>query len=95
MIVFFDRRRIYLSLQGLFFVLNLTLSAVTVRLGEDYYGVGYFAASFIASLVALVIAERTFANLNYLTFIGNNASIVVANSGARWRFFKPARAKAR
>jgi uncharacterized membrane protein len=62
----------------LFFSLSLTLSAVTVRLGEDYYGVGYFAASFVASLVALIIAERTFATLNYLTFIGNNPSIVVA-----------------
>jgi polysaccharide biosynthesis protein PelG len=75
MIVFFDRRQIYLWLQVLFFALNLALSALTVSLGEEYYGVGYFAAALISSAVALVIAERTFADLNYLTFIGNNPSI--------------------
>jgi len=90
LIVFFDRRRIYQSLQMLFFSLNLTLSAVTVRLGEDYYGVGYFAASFLASLVALIIAERTFATLNYLTFIGNNPSIVVADKAPRRSVVRPA-----
>lgn len=75
MIVFFDRRQIYFWLQVLFFALNLALSALTVSLGEEYYGVGYFAAALVSSAVALVIAERTFADLNYLTFIGNNPSI--------------------
>ena len=74
-IVFFDRRRIYAALQALFFSLNLVLTALTVHWGEDYYGVGYFAAAFIASAVALVVAEQTFAKLNYLTFIGNNPSV--------------------
>ena len=74
-IVFFDRRRIYAALQALFFSLNLVLTALTVHWGEDYYGVGYFAAAFIASAVALVVAEQTFVKLNYLTFIGNNPSV--------------------
>ena len=84
MIVFFDRRRIYLVLQALFFTLNLILSIVTVQLGEDYYGVGYFLAAFVASAVALVIADQTFGKLNYLTFIGNNPS-VTGPKRRRWR----------
>ena len=87
MIVFFDRRRIYLVLQALFFTLNLILSIVTVQLGEDYYGVGYFLAAFAASAVALVIADQTFGKLNYLTFIGNNPS-VTGPKRRRWRLFR-------
>jgi polysaccharide biosynthesis protein PelG len=75
MIVFFDRRRMYALLQVLFFTLNLVLTALSVRLGEDYYGTGYFAACVIASAVALIVAEQTFEKLNYLTFVGNNPSV--------------------
>jgi polysaccharide biosynthesis protein PelG len=75
MLLFFDRRRLYLTMQFLFFVLNLVLTMVTIELNEDYYGVGYFLACLISSFVALVLADRTFANLNFLTFIGNNPTI--------------------
>jgi uncharacterized membrane protein len=88
MIVFFDRRRIYALLQGTFFLLNLTLSIVSVRLGEDYYGVGYFAATVIASALALVIADQTFTRLNYLTFIGNNPSVTGPRRHRFWQRFR-------
>lgn len=74
-LLFFDRRRLYLSLQALYFTLSLTLTAITIALSEDYYGVGYFLACLISSLVALTLADRTFAKLNFLTFIGNNPTI--------------------
>ncbi len=74
-LLFFDRRRLYLAMQLLFFVLNLVLTAITLAISEDYYGVGYFLACLISSLVALVLADRTFAKLNFLTFIGNNPTI--------------------
>ena len=76
MIVFFDRRPLYCALQMLFFGLNLTLTMLTLAAGENYYGVGYFAAAFISAGIALIVADRTFARLNYLTFIGNNPSII-------------------
>lgn len=75
LLLFFDRRRLYLGLQLLFFVLNLTMTVITIELNEDYYGVGYFLACLISSFVAFVLADRTFANLNFLTFIGNNPTI--------------------
>ena len=74
-LLFFDRRRLYLAMQVLFFVLNLVLTMITLELSEDYYGVGYFLACLASSLAALVLADRTFANLNFLTFIGNNPTI--------------------
>ena len=84
LLLFFDRRRRYLWVQSLFFSLNLGLSMLTVWLGEDYYGVGYFAACLITSLVAWRMADATFTNLNFLTFIGNNPSIGASvASGAR------------
>lgn len=83
LIVFFDRRRWYLALQVLFFALNLSLSALTVRLGEDYYGLGYFAATVVASAVAFIVAESTLSRLNYLTFVGNNPAVIFAPRRAR------------
>ncbi len=81
-LLFFDRRRRFLFLQTLFFVLNVGLAAVSIRLGEDFYGAGYFAACLISGAVAYVMAERTFERLNFLTFLGNNPSIV-GSGGAR------------
>lgn len=75
LVVFFDRRRVYCALQGLFLVLNGTLAYVTTNLGEEYYGVGYFLAAAISAAAALAVANDTLTRLNYLTFIGNNPSI--------------------
>ncbi len=81
-LVFFDRRRLFLALQTLFLVLNFALTTLTLSLGEDFYGVGYFLASLIVSALAYVWASRTFADLNYLTFIGNNPTIRAATTHA-------------
>lgn len=75
MLLFFDRRRLFVALQVLFLVLNAGLTLATLALGEDYYGVGYFASCLIVSFIAYLAADRTFTKLNYLTFIGNNPSI--------------------
>ena len=78
MLLFFDRRPLYLGLQCIFLGLMTGLTLITVHLGEDYYGVGYFLACVISGFIAYVVADRTFNNLNYLTFIGNNPSIQAA-----------------
>lgn len=79
MLLFFDRRRRYLIVQLLFLALMAGLTLASVHLGEDYYGTGYFLACLLSSFVVYVIANRTFENLNYLTFIGNNPSIQAAS----------------
>jgi uncharacterized membrane protein len=82
MLLFFDRRRLYLGLQTLFFVLNGGFTLLTVYLGETYFGIGYFAACLIARLIADLAADRTFERLNFLTFLGNNPSIHEATQTA-------------
>jgi uncharacterized membrane protein len=74
-ILFFDRRHVYLGLQLLFFVTNIGFSLLTLWLGRDFYGVGYFAACLVSSLAAYMMATATFERLNFLTFIGNNPSV--------------------
>lgn len=85
MLLFFDRRRLYLALQVAFFAMNAGFTAATVVLGETYFGVGYFAACLLASLAAYIAADSTFERLNFLTFLGNNPSVRAAESGRRRR----------
>ena len=82
MMLFFDRRRRYLRLQVFYLVAMVVLTLLTLALGEDYYGIGYFAASLVAAAAAYVVADHTFKDLNYLTFIGNNPSITPASGMA-------------
>ena len=82
-LLFFDRRRLYLGLQALFLALNGGLTWATIKLGVDYYGIGFFLAALIASLVAWSFAAATFRDLNYLTFIGNNPSVGEASGRGR------------
>lgn len=79
MLLFFDRRRRYLAIQLLFLGLMAGLTLLTVHLGDDYFGTGYFMACLISAFIVYFVANRTFDNLNYLTFIGNNPSIQAAS----------------
>jgi polysaccharide biosynthesis protein PelG len=87
-LLFFDRRLIYLALQTLFLVLNLSLSILTLWLGQEYYGAGYFVACLVSSLLAYVMVVLTFQDLNFLTFIGNNPSIIPSAAHARRGWFR-------
>ena len=82
MLLFFDRRRTYLRVQLVFLAAMAGFTLATLIAGEEYHGVGYFAACLVASFVAYRLADRTFGDLNYLTFIGNNPSVVASTS---WR----------
>ncbi len=83
MLLFFDRRRNYLRVQLLFLSAMACGTLGVMQFGEDYYGVGYFLACIVSAFVAYRVADRTFADLNYLTFIGNNPSVTAAQSGRR------------
>lgn len=79
MLLFFDRRRLFLALQLLFLGLNAGFTGLSVHFGETYFGVGYFAACLLASLLAYLAADSTFERLNFLTFLGNNPSVRAAS----------------
>jgi uncharacterized membrane protein len=78
LLLFFDRRGRYMMVQGLYLVLNAGFAVLSIYAGEDFYGVGFFAATLIAAFVAFAMSSNTFQRLNFLTFIGNNPSIRAA-----------------
>lgn len=86
-LLFFDRRWIYLGLQVLFLTLNLSLSIATLWLGQEFYGAGYFTACLVSSLLAYIMATLTFRDLNFLTFIGNNPSIIASSAHTKKGWF--------
>ena len=75
MLLFFDRRQPYVVTQAVYFVTSLGFAYLSIGLGEDFYGAGFFAAAFVSAGVAFALADRTFERLNFLTFIGNNPSV--------------------
>lgn len=87
MLLFFDRRRTYLRVQLLFLSLMASGTIATIYAGQDYFGVGYFLACLISAFAAYRLADRTFSDLNYLTFIGNNPSVSAAKGFGRVGMF--------
>jgi polysaccharide biosynthesis protein PelG len=79
LLLFFDRRNLFLAVSALFCALNAGLAVLSIRLGEDYYGTGYFLACLVAGVVSFALLVSTLRRLNYLTFIGNNPSIVASS----------------
>jgi uncharacterized membrane protein len=77
-IIFLDRRGLYLLLQCVFLVLMAVLTWVSIELGWRYHGLGAFLAALISGLLAYFMMERSLKNLNYLTFVGNNPSVIEA-----------------
>jgi uncharacterized membrane protein len=72
---YFDLRRAVLMTQLLFLALNTAGTALTVHLGFEWYGYGYFAAALISAAVAALIATDAVARLPYLTFVLNNPAL--------------------
>ena len=93
-LLFFDRRRRYLVLQTIYLGLNAGLAILSLALGEETYGMGYFGACLISAAIAYRMAESTFDRLNFLTFLGNNPSIV-GTSGVRFAWFDAVLVRAR
>ncbi|AJY27153.1 putative membrane protein (plasmid) [Burkholderia thailandensis 34] len=69
--VFFylDRRRNVLRLTCEFALLNGVLTAVTLKLGPDYYGYGFAIALLIVVVAAMSRLDRTFQSLEYETYM--------------------------
>ncbi|MCJ0765425.1 exopolysaccharide Pel transporter PelG [Variovorax terrae] len=69
--VFFylDKRREVLAVVSLLAVLNVALSAVTLRLGAVFYGYGFALALLVTLVFALRVLERKIGRLEYETFM--------------------------
>jgi uncharacterized membrane protein len=68
LLVFFDQHLRFALLQALFLVLQISATEASIRLGPSFYGFGHLIACAAAGLAALIVLERTFRHLDYLTF---------------------------
>lgn len=78
--LYFDRRVVFLALQACFLTLNAVLTFVTLKLGEQYLGLGFLAAAALSAAAAYLVLIRTLYRLDYLTFIANNPAVRQRNS---------------
>lgn len=69
LLVFFGRHARFLFLQAAFAVAQGTLTAITLKLGETYYGFGYLIACVLTGMLALGVVVHTFQNLTFVTFV--------------------------
>ncbi|MEW9900730.1 exopolysaccharide Pel transporter PelG [Chitinivorax sp. PXF-14] len=69
--VFFylDKRRIVLLLTGIFVLLNIGLTALSLHWGPAYYGYGFALAVLITVLTGMAFLDRKLQTLEYETFM--------------------------
>lgn len=75
LILYFDRRMVFLWLQIAYLALNAALTLLTLKLGTNYLGLGFLSASVLAAMLAYLALAHTLFRLDYLTFIANNAAV--------------------
>jgi uncharacterized membrane protein len=68
LLVFLERHRTFLALQGLFLALQIGLTLLSVTLGPDHLGFGHLAACALSAVVAVVALDRALARLAFATF---------------------------
>jgi polysaccharide biosynthesis protein PelG len=83
LILYFDRRTMFLVLQAIFLALNAGLTFMLIPLGFNYLGLGFLAAAVISALIAYLALARTLFRLEYLTFIANNPAVRIRTRAAR------------
>jgi uncharacterized membrane protein len=66
---YLDRRMDTLLLTVLFFGLNVIFTLLTLRLGIFYFGYGFVVALLLVNIIAIMLLNRTFDQLEYITFM--------------------------
>lgn len=72
---YFDNRKASLQIQSAFLLMNAAFAFATLYGGFQYYGYGYFLASFITFIMAMVIMVKYVLQLPYHTFVTTNSSV--------------------
>ena len=66
---YLDKRITVTFLTALFLILNIGLTAITLKMGAPFFGYGFAAALLITVLVAMLILEERLKMLEYETFM--------------------------
>ncbi|NPA82603.1 MAG: exopolysaccharide Pel transporter PelG [Epsilonproteobacteria bacterium] len=69
LLFYIDKRIETLYLSIIFFVLNASLSYLSINLGPSYFGYGYAVSLLISFIIALLIVREKFARIDYETFM--------------------------
>ncbi len=73
---YFDSRRTVLIINGVFLVSNFVFTALSLKLGMRWYGLGYFLAGVVTFGTAYALLSRTFDKLLFLAFVRQNPAVV-------------------
>lgn len=66
---YLDKRETVLFLAGLFLLINVVLTSVSIMLGPQFYGYGFALSTIITSVVGLFWLSKQFDDLEYETFM--------------------------
>ncbi|MCG8392884.1 MAG: exopolysaccharide Pel transporter PelG [Pseudomonadales bacterium] len=66
---YLDQRRMLVLLTGLFLVLNILLTGISLMLGPQFFGFGFLLALAICVLLGLWLVNRKMGELEYSTFM--------------------------
>jgi len=66
---YLDKRSTVLFLAGLFLVINVVLTLLSIALGPQFYGYGFALATIISSVIGLFWLSKQFEDLEYETFM--------------------------
>lgn len=74
-LTYFDYRRLVLALQTVFLLTNAGFTWLTLSLGVNYHGFGYFLGALVAFCICFLVGVPYLRDLPYQTFIRNNLSV--------------------
>ena len=74
---YFDNRKATLYIYLMFLVTNAVFTLITLQLGFEYYGAGYFLSAVCTFIAAGVIVINYVRRLPYHTFVTSNSSVRV------------------
>ena len=74
-LAYFDFRGPVLAVQGFFLLSNASFSWISMRMGFEYYGYGFFLSCLLSFVVAYLLTAHYLSDLPYQTFVRHNRSI--------------------
>ncbi|MGY8875074.1 MAG: exopolysaccharide Pel transporter PelG, partial [Pseudoalteromonas sp.] len=66
---YLDKRSTVLFLAGLFLVINVVLTLLSIAFGPQFYGYGFALSTIVTSVVGLFWLSKQFEDLEYETFM--------------------------
>jgi uncharacterized membrane protein len=66
---YLDKRFTVLVLAGVFLIVNVILTYLSIALGPQFYGYGFALATIVSSVIGLFWLSKQFEDLEYETFM--------------------------